>query len=248
MSDTTLFGKDDGVCERGSTRGPVAAGAPRLITAERRQVTLQPCDLESLLAPEHRARAIWSVVERLDLARFYDAIRARAAEPGRPATDPKVLVALWVYATCDGVGSARELARRCEEADAYRWLRGGVPVNHHTLSDFRTGHGAALDELLTQVVAALLKAGLLSLKRVAQDGLRVRASAGASSFRRRQRLVQCLEAARAHVAALKATGDAEAAAQRTRERAAQERAAREREARVTQALAQLAKVEALRAR
>src|SRR5574337_373101 len=194
------------------------------------------------------AGAIWAMVERLDLQGFYECIRARGAEPGRPATDPKVLVALWLYATCEGIGSARELARRCEEQDAYRWLRGGVPVNYHTLSDFRTGHATALDELLTQVVAALLKAGLLTLQRVAQDGMRVRASAGASSFRRGPRLAQCLAAARAHVAAVNAAGDTESAAQRTRERAAQERAARERAARVAQALAELDKVEALRAR
>jgi transposase len=247
MSDATLFGDGGDGERRESGRGPVVAGPPRLLTAERRQVTLQPCDLESLLPPEHRARAIWAMVERLELTRFYEGIRAREAEPGRPATDPKVLVALWLYATCDGIGSARELARRCAEDDAYRWLRGGVPVNHHTLSDFRTGHAAALDELLTQVLAALLKAGLLTLKRVAQDGLRVRASAGTGSFRRRPRLAQCLEAARDHVAAMKAAGDSAAAAKRTRTQAAQERAVREREARVTQALAELEKVEALRA-
>lgn len=226
---------------------PQAIGSPRLVTAERRQVELRPCDLESLLAPTHRARAIWEIVERLDLAAFYAPIRARGAEPGRPATDPKVLIALWLYATTEGVGSARELARLCDEHDAYRWLRGGVPINYHTLSDFRTGHAQALDELLTQILAALTKAGLLELKRVAQDGMRVRASAGQSSFRRQPRLEQCLELARAYVAEVKAAGDREEGERRARERAARERAARERTARVEQALGELEKVKAMRA-
>jgi len=224
-----------------------AVGHPRVVTAERRQVELRPCDLESLLAPTHRARAIWEIVERLDLAAFYAPIRARDAEPGRPATDPKVLLALWLYATTEGVGSARELARLCDEHDAYRWLRGGVPINYHTLSDFRTGHAQALDELLTQVLAALTKAGLLELKRVAQDGMRVRASAGQSSFRRQPRLEQCLELAREYVAAVKATGERDEGERRAREHAARERVARERAARVEQALEELEKVKAMRA-
>jgi len=226
---------------------PQAVGVPRFVTAERRQMELRPCDLDSLLAPTHRARAIWDIVERLDLAAFYASIRARGAEPGRPATDPKVLIALWLYATTEGIGSARELARLCDEHDAYRWLRGGVPVNYHTLSDFRTGYAQALDELLTQVLAALTKAGLLQLKRVAQDGMRVRASAGKSSFRRQPRLEQCLDLAREYVAEVKAAGAREEGGRQARERAARERAARERAARVDHALEELEKVKAMRA-
>jgi transposase len=222
-------------------------GMPRLVTAERRQVELRPCDLDSLLAPTHRARAVWELVERLDLAAFYAPIRARDGAAGRPATDPKVLLALWLYATMEGVGSARELARLCDEHDAYRWLRGGVPLNYHTVSDFRTGHEAALDELLTQVVAALTQAGLMQLERVAQDGMRVRASAGKSSFRRQPRLAQCLELAREYVATVKAAGERAEGARRAREQAARERAARERAARVEQALGELEKVKAMRA-
>ena len=217
-----------------------------MVTAERRQVELRPCDLESLVAPTHRARALWELIERLDLAAFYAPIRARGADPGRPATDPKVLVALWLYATIEGIGSARELARLCEAHDVYRWLRGGVPVNYHTLSDFRVGHGAALDELLTQLLAALMQTGVLAVKRVAQDGVRIRASAGKSSFRRRRRLEQNLELARRYVAAVTA-GDREGE-RRTREEAARARAAQERATRVAQALVELEKVQALRAR
>src|SRR5207249_10564277 len=109
---------------------------------------------------DHRARALWMVVDRLDLSRFYAAIQARGSDPGRPAIDPKVLVALWLYATREGVGSARELARLCERHDAYRWLWGGVRVNHHTRSDVRVEHGAALDALLTQVLVVLRPEGV----------------------------------------------------------------------------------------
>src|SRR3989475_9950608 len=160
------------------------SGTPRIVTANRAQLQLRPLDLESLLRPEHRAWAVWAVVEQLDLSAFYDAIVARGSEPGRPAIDPKVLVALWLYATSEGVGSARELARLGERHDAYRWLCGGVRVNHHTLSDVRVEHGAALDALLTQVLGVMLHQGLVRLERVTQDGMRVRASAGAASFRR----------------------------------------------------------------
>jgi transposase len=249
MAEATLFH-----AERGASASEPAPGerratsAPRILTAERRQVELRACDLESLLPADHRARAIWAVVERLDLGAFYAPIRARGGEPGRPATDPKVLIALWLYATSEGIGSAREVARLCEEHDAYRWLRGGVPINHHTLSDFRTGYEQALDELLTQVLASLTKAGLLQLQRVAQDGLRVRASAGQSSFRREKRLAQCLELARQHVAAVKEVGERGEAERSSRARAAQERAARERAARVEHALAELEKVKTMRAR
>src|SRR3989449_787930 len=147
------------------------------------------------------------VVDRLDLSRFYAAIQARGSDPGRPAIDPKVLVALWLYATSEGVGSARELARLCERHDAYRWLCGGVRVNHHTLSDVRVEHGAALDALLTQVLGVMLHQGLVRLERVTQDGMRVRASAGAASFRREATLRRCVEAAREQVAAGEEAGE-----------------------------------------
>ena len=198
--------------------------APRLVVANRSQIELRPQDLESLLPPCHRARAIWAVVEHLDLSRFYEPIKARGSRAGRAATDPKVLVALWLYATGEGVGNAHELERLCTQHDAYRWLRGGVPVNYHTLSDFRTDHETALDELFTQVLAVMLQQGLVTLKRVAQDGMRVRASAGAGSFRRRARLEEFLAAAKEQVEAVKQQRDEPPAAPRgARQQAAQER-------------------------
>jgi len=107
-------------------------GAPLYETANRTQVELTPTDLEALLPPGHAARLIWRFVEGLDLGRFYDAIGSRTDTGGRPAIDPKILVAVWLYATVDGVGSAREVDRLCYSHDAYRWLRGGVTVNYHT--------------------------------------------------------------------------------------------------------------------
>ena len=220
--------------ERGGVSDP-----PRLVTADRAQLQLRPTDLESLIPADHRARAIWMFVERLELSRFYAGIQARGSEPGRPAIDPKLLLALWVYATSEGVGSARELARLCEQHDAYRWLCGGVGMNHHTLSDFRVAHGAALDELLTQVLGVMLHHGLVGLERVTQDGMRVRANAGAASFRREITLRRCVAAARAQVEALKDAGERPADPRAARRAAAAARVAREREKRVTRALAEL---------
>jgi transposase len=219
-------------------------GAPRVVTADRGQLAWRTCDLESLLPAEHRARLIWSAVEKLDLTKFYEPIAARENEPGRPAIDPKILVALWLYATSEGVGSAREVARLCGAHDAYRWICGGVSVNHHTLSDFRVGHAEALDDLMTQVLAVLMHGGLVTLERVAQDGMRVRASAGAASFRREPTLKACLDAARKQVEEGKRQADEPDTQRTARERAAAERAAREREERVTHALAELPKARA----
>src|SRR5262249_51545012 len=216
----------------------------RVVTADRQQLQLRPTDFEGLLAADHPARAMWTAVERLDLGAFYAPIRAREHQPGRPPTDPKVLVALWLYATADAVGSARELERLCHEHDAYQWLRGGVPINYHLLSDFRVGHDQALDELFTQVLAVLLQQRLITLQRVSQDGLRVRASAGTSSFRRHGKLKQWLAVARAQVRAVKA---ADPAAVTARQRAAQARAARERAQRLERALGHLEQVVARRA-
>lgn len=227
-------------------RRPAASGdeaEPRYETANRAQVELQPCDLEALLPPGHAARLVWRFVEGLDLTQLYAAIRAREGHAGRPAIDPKILVALWLYATIDGVGSARELDRLCYAHDAYRWLRGGVSVNYHTLSDFRVAHQAALNDLLTQSIAALLHRGVVTMARVAQDGTRVRGSAGAGSFRRRPTLEAALQQARKQVERTTRQAEGQAA---SRDEAAQARAARERLARVEEALAQLPQVEALK--
>jgi transposase len=134
---------------------------------------------------DHPVRAVWAFVQGMDLSPLYEGIRAVEGRAGRPAIDPVILVALWLYATIEGVGSARALARLCLEHHAYRWLCGGVSVNYHTLADFRVAHTQFLDRQLTISVATLEQEGLVEMKRVAQDGIRTRASAGAASFRRK---------------------------------------------------------------
>lgn len=221
-----------------------APAPPRILEANRTQVLLRPTDVESLLPADHPARALWACAERLDLTAFYAPIAAVEGVAGRPAIDPKILLTLWLYATSEGVGSAREVARLCEAHDAYRWICGGVHVNYHTLSDFRVAHQAALDAVLTETLAVLLQAGLITLTRVAQDGTRIRASAGAASFRREQSLRRCLMEAEAQVRRCAAEDDATVAIRTARQAAAQARAARERQARVEQALAHLPAVRA----
>ena len=201
MGEANLFG--EAITQDEARKKPVPAaklaGPSKLLRAERNQVLLMPTDLQALLPVDHVARGMWVLVGKLDLTRFLAAIDSREDEAGRPAIDPRILATLWLYATSEGVASARELARLCGMHDAYRWICGGVAVCAHTLSDFRVDHKEALDDVMTQVLAALMRHGAVELKRVAQDGTRVRASAGAASFRRKKSLEGCLEEARKHV-------------------------------------------------
>lgn len=214
--------------------------------AERKQLEMRTVDLDSSLPEDHHARTFWALLDSLDLSAFYERISAREFHQGRPAIDPKILLALWIYATSDGVGSAREVARLCLAHDAYRWICGGVSVNHHALSDFRVENGAALDALMTEVLAVLMRQGIVTLRRTAQDGMRVRASAGASSFRREPSLVACLKEAGARVQQLRTELEQpdRGSASSARARAALERAAREREARIQRAIEELPKARA----
>lgn len=233
--------------ERTDQRRPERAlGQPRLREPVRDQIELRAVDIDSLIGQDHPARVIWAYVEQLDLRVLEDAIKAREGTPGHPRITPRLLLALWLYATSEGVGSARALARLCESHDAYRWLAGGVSVNYHTLSDFRVGQGALLDRLLVENVAALAQAGVIDLSVLAQDGIRVRASAGASSFRRRGTLEQHLARAQEAVEHLKREVDDDPDASNRRVRAARERAARERAERLAAAKHALSEVEAVR--
>ncbi|HEX3128133.1 MAG TPA: IS1182 family transposase [Thermoanaerobaculia bacterium] len=217
----------------------------RLRSPERSQVELRMECPDDLVAEDHPVRMIWEVTGKLDLSRFYAGIRAREGQVGRNATDPRLLVALWLYGATQGVGSARELARLCEQHREYLWLCGGVSLNYHTLSDFRVSHGSALDELLTQLIAVLVEQDLVQVWRISQDGTRVRAFAGSSSYRSRSRLQELHKQATAHVAELrKQLEDPGLSAQLSaRQKAARERAAREREQRVQKALERLPELE-----
>lgn len=213
----------------------------RLRRPERRQVEMVVQCPDELVSPEHSARMVWAVVEKLDVSAFSEPIKAREGSAGRDATDPQLLVALWLYACIRGIGSGRELARRCEESAGFRWLCGGVSVNHRLLSDFRSDHGDALDALFTQVIASLVDKGVVQVSRVSQDGVRVRVSAGASSFHREERLRKLLEQAKQHVTELRKQLESPAysAGLSQRQRAARKRAAEEKQQRLEAAMAQL---------
>ncbi len=246
MSPETLFALPEPKAPKPDS--PTRPEQARLFRPVRNQLEWAPRDLESMLSQEHPVRAIWALLEQLDLSAFYGSIKAVISHPGHPTTDPQVLLALWLFATVEGVGSARQLARLCEEHDAYRWLRGGVPINYHMLSDFRVAHQEALDKLLTEILASMMCEGIVTLRHVAQDGVRVRASAGAGSFHRQDKLEQCLAEARQQVARLAQEREHPDPSVSRREQAARGRAAREREVRVGKALQHLPAIQAAKER
>lgn len=228
-----LFGclPEQGVPER------AGSGLPRLRYAERNQITWRPVSLDGLLAEDHRVRLVWRFVEGLDLGALHMTIKSVDGRPGHPPADPRILLALWLYATVEGVGSAREVGRLCEEHVAFQWLCGGVGMNAKTLADFRVDHGAVLERLLVDSFTALVRAGVASLDRIAQDGMRVRAAAGAASFRRHSTLAECRREAEKTLNDLRAQVNADPAGASRKQAAARLRAAEDRERRVLEALA-----------
>jgi len=241
---TTLFGVPEDFVPPQQPSAPLPTNAtPRLRLPQRDQVEIRTLALDQLLPDEHPARLVWAYVQGLDFTPLLQTIRAVQGQAGRDANDPRLLLALWLYATIDGVGSARRLDTLCGESLPYQWLCGGVSVNYHSLADFRVAHEAFLDGLLVQSVAALLQQGLINLTRVAQDGLRVRASAGKASFRRAATLKECLREAETQVQALKQQEGEDAASASWRQQQARQRAARERLERVQQALAEVEKLQ-----
>jgi transposase len=216
-------------------------GAVRLRKPERRQLGMVVQCADDLVRALHPVRTVMAVVEKLDVSGFCEPIRAREGTAGRDATDPRLLVGLWLYGCVRGIGSARELARRCDESAPFRWLCGGVSVNHRLLSDFRTDHAEALDALFTQVLVTLVDKKLVRVSRISQDGVRIRVSAGSSSFRREERLQQLLVQAQQQVLELRKQleSPAQSAAVTTRQKAARKRAAESRQRRLEQAIAQL---------
>ena len=211
---------------------------PRVKAVSRSQLTWQMLDVQRLIELDHPARAIWELTGRLKLDAFYTPIEAVEGSAGRTPWDPRLLVSLWIYAYGRGISSAREIARRCTYEPAFQWLCGLGEINHHTLSDFRVAHDASLRELFVQVLGVLSSEGLVSLERVMHDGTRIKACAGADSFRREERLKEHLEAARKQVETMGDPREEEP----KRKRAAQERALRERQQRLEQALEEVQKV------
>lgn len=246
MNEATLF-----ELPPAEEKGMIPSTQPeqaRVLKPVRQQLQWIPIDLDQKITQEHPARAIWDILDKLNLSAFYSSIKAVTDRPGRPTTDPKVLLALWLLAVVDNVGSARKLARLCEEHDAYRWLCGGVPINYHMLADFRVAHQQALDDLLTQIVGSLMAANAVTLERVAQDGMRVRTSAGAGSFHRKQKLEDCLKQARERIEKLAKEREHPDPCVSQREQKARERAARERIQRVEKALEYLPQAQAAKDR
>jgi transposase len=223
-------------------------GTPRLRQPQRHERGWQILALDDLVPPDHPVRAVWGFVGTLDLRLLHDAVKAREGVPGQAPAAPEVMVALWLWATVEGIGSARQLDRLCLEHPAYRWLCGEISMNYHTLADFRVAHGDLLERLLADAVAALVAEGLVALEVLAQDGVRVRAAAGAGSFRRRRGLEELAAAAGARVARLRAELASDPAAGMRRQQAAQQRAAREQQERVKAALDRMRELEAERAR
>ena len=219
-------------------------GRPRLRTANREQIVFRAAPLDALLPHDHPARTVWDYVEGLDLSALYDRIRAVERGPGRAPINPMILMALWLYATIEGIGSARHRDELCRDHAAFQWLAGDVSTNYHTLADFRTDHVALLDDLLTKSVATLMAEGLIELNRVAQDGMRVRARAGAASFRRRPTLEEALAQAQEQVETLGNELEEDPTATDRRQKAAQQRAARERVEGIKRALGRLPELEA----
>jgi transposase len=220
------------------------ASEARFIRADRVQTRWDFIDLEALLPSDHRARIVMSFVESLDLQALYDSIKAREGEPGRPPPDPAVLLGLWLYATIEGVGSARQLGRLAERDLAYRWIAGGVPLNYHGLADFRVGHVAVLDRLLSESVTALIGEGVVSLAEIVVDGTKVRANARRDSFKTGSKLARIEAAVEQRLATLKVEIESDPEASSRRKRAAQERAAREVKERAERARAALDRVRA----
>src|SRR5579883_178794 len=219
------------------SREAVKSGPVRLRRADRAQISWGRIDLDAQLPEDHPARAICAVVDRLDLRALYEQIEARGETAGASAIDPKILLSLWVYATSEGEGSGRELWRLTSVHAAYQWICGGVEVGYHTLTVFRSRQGGVVDGLITQVLALLMKQELIDLSRVAQDGTRVRASAGAASFRREQTLQLLIQEARAHLDAV--TKEGADPAMSARRAAAKKRGAEQRLARLEAALKEI---------
>jgi transposase len=219
------------------------SGEPRVLRPNRLQPFFDTVDIDSQLAEDHLARTVWAFVETLDVTRLEQAIKAREGAPGRPTPDRRLYVALWLYATLDGVGSARKLDELCRSHTAYRWLCGGVSVNYHDLSDFRVEAGPFLDDLLSKSIAGLIDQGFVSLEVLAVDSVRVRASAGASSFRSKETLSELYESAMARLEELRQEIDDDPGAASKRLQARRLRSADERATRIRAAKEAADKIE-----
>jgi transposase len=219
-----------------------AVTRPRLVSVDRRQMVLRAIEVERLIEEDHPARALWELVGRLDLSEYYAEIGAVEGRAGRDHTDPQVLISLWLYAYSRGISSAREVARRCEYEPAFQWLCALEAISHRTLSGFRSGHQAGLNDLFVQVLGMLSAEGLITLERVTLDGTKIKANAGGNTFRRKEKLEAHLELAREQVRLMEEESAAEE--QRARRKvAARRRAARQRQSRLEAAVREVERLQ-----
>ena len=240
MNEPTLF-------ELPNSRDPISKkmshkGKPRVKVAERAQVKFTITSLDELIPQNHTVRLVWEYINQLNIHSILDTIQSTEGHAGRPAIDPKILLCLWLYATLEGITSARVLADYCNEHIAYQWICGDVSVNHHTLSDFSVKYKEQFDDFLTQSIAIMLKEDLISLEEVSQDGMRVRANAGSSSFRREKKITVFLKQAQEYLEKLRTESKKNPSANRSRKEAAALRAAEEREKKVKKAVTELEKL------
>lgn len=175
---------------------------PRINLPIRNQSEMRIYCIDDLILPNHKARMVWKYVQSLDLSEFIGEIKAVEGNPGRSATSPHLLLALWLYATIEGIMNGRVIEKYCSEHNAFIWLCGDVKVNYHTINDFRINNKDRLNNLLTQSITVFLDAGLINVEDISQDGIRVRANAGTSSFRRKETIQDYLDASEEYIKSL----------------------------------------------
>lgn len=214
---------------------------PRLKIPVRNQIEVTIGCLDDSIPDDHKVRAVAKYVSQLDLSSILCKIKSVESSPGAPATSPEVLLTLWLYAFIEGIVSARTINRYCTEHIAFKWICGNKPVNEHTISDFRTQHGEAFDELLTQSIAVLSHHGLINVESIAQDGMKVEAHAGKSSFRREKTLKEHLKKAEDYVKTLKKEF-AENPSSSLKQQAAKKRAAEQKLEKTKRAIDELKKL------
>jgi len=242
IKNPTLF-PDENFSPKNEEKKPSPGGTssnPKLKSVDRSQMIFRTIEIEKLIPQDHDARAIWEFVGGLDLKEYYKDIRSQAGEAGRSASDPRLMISLWVYSYCKGINSAREMARLCDFDPAFQWLTGMTLINHHSLSDFRADHYEALENLLVEILALLSAGGLITMERVTQDGTKIKANASGKSFRREKTLAEHLKLAQEQVSAVNELHETDEGNQRQKKAA--ERSSRERKEKLEKAFAELEKL------
>ena len=214
-------------------------GTARVKLAQRHQVQMRCLSLDEMVREGDLVRTVVRYAESLDLTELYSQIKAVEGEVGRDAIDPRILFSLWLFATLEGINSGRRIAKLCTRDIPYMWICGEVSVNYHSICDFRTAHADFLDRVLIEAVSVLHHHGLIELRTIAQDGMRVRASAGSGSFKRQDTLVEAQKLAQEYMEQLESEDDdddSDDSDQSPAQKSAHLRAARERKARLEEAL------------